>query len=238
MAKNEKVKKAPVEEQIPDGMRKENYADAAFRKKVTIIMCSILLVFVIGVVGVLINVWLETEKHNKEFEQRQQAFITESEAVLAQLQEIDANGGSFEDRAAVKIKVTDENFSDWVALLDSTYSCGEDDPDYAAYKGATIELEGLFTTREYSVKTEYWVYRLHSHEDVAGHDHSHDEIDESVCEEIPMEVIFLDSKAEIPEEGVWVKVTGVVGPSTFKTLSAVRNAVVTVADEPGEAHVN
>ena len=65
MAKNKKVKSAPVEENSPEGMSKENYADAAFRKKVTIIMSSILLVFVIGVVGVLLNVWSETQKHNK-----------------------------------------------------------------------------------------------------------------------------------------------------------------------------
>ncbi len=236
MADNKKVKKAPIEESIPEGMSKENYADAAFRKKVTIIMCSILLVFVIGVVGVLVKTWIDTEKHNQEFEAREQAFVAEKDAVLAQLKDIDAKGGTFEDRAAVKITLTDENFSDWIALLDSTYRVEENDPSYAAFKGATIEVEGLFITREFSAKTEYWVYRLHSH-DGAAHDHSHEEIDESTCEQIPIEVIFLDSEAEIPADGAWVKVTGVVGPSAFKTLSAVRNAVVTVMDEPGEAHI-
>lgn len=238
MAKNKKVKKAPVEEQIPDGMRKEDYADAAFRKKVTIIMFSILLVFVIGVAGVLVKGWIDTEKHNQEFEAHEQAFLAEKDDVLARLKEIDANGGSFEDRAAVKITLTDENFSDWIALLDSTYSCGEESPDYAAFKGASIEVEGLFITREFSAKTEYWVYRLHSHEEHNGHDHSSEEIDESTCEQIPIEVIFLDKNAEIPEDGAWVKVTGVVGPSTFKTLSAVRNAELTIMDEAGEAHIN
>ena len=41
------------EEKIPAGMRAEDYADAAFRKKVTIIMGSILLVFIIGVIAVV-----------------------------------------------------------------------------------------------------------------------------------------------------------------------------------------
>ena len=31
-----KEKKVSVEEKIPEGMKKEDYADAAFRKKVTI----------------------------------------------------------------------------------------------------------------------------------------------------------------------------------------------------------
>ncbi len=237
MAKNKKVKKAPVEEHIPEGMRKEDYADAAFRKKVTIIMCSILLVFVIGVAGVLVKAWVDTEKHNKEFERLEQAFVAEKDSILARLQEIDANGGTFEDRAEVKITLTKDNFSDWISLLDSTYQLPEDDPGYAAYKGATIEVEGLFITRDFSGNKEYWVYRLHSHESHEGHDHSED-VDESTCEKVPLEVIFLDSKAEVPEDGAWVKVTGVVGPSTLKNLSAVRNAVVTVMDEAGDAHLN
>ncbi len=236
MGKMKKVK-APVREQIPDGMRKEDYADAAFRKKVTIIMGSILLVFIIGVIAVLVGAWVKTEQHNREFEAMEQAFIAEKDSVLQQLQNIDANGGTFEDRAAVKITLTDDNFSDWIALLDSTYALEKDDPGYAAYKGATIELEGLFITRDFSGNTEYWVYRLHSHGDHADHDHE-GEGEESSCERIPIEVIFLDTKAEIPEDGAWVKVTGVVGPNSLKNLSGVRNAVVTVMEESGEAHIN
>lgn len=233
-----KEKKVYVEEKIPAGMKKEDYADAAFRKKVTIIMCSILLVFVIGVVGVLVKAWVDTEKHNKEFEAKEQAFIAEKDDVLARLKEIDTNGGTFEDRAAVKITLTEDNFSDWIALLDSTYQVEETDPNYAAYKGASIEVEGLFITRDFSGNKEYWVYRLHSHESHDGHDHSSGDLDESTCEKIPIEVIFLDSKAEIPADGAWVKVTGVVGPSTLKNLSAVRNAEVTVMDKQGDAHLN
>lgn len=232
-----KEKKVSVEENIPAGMKKEDYADAAFRKKVTIIMCSILLVFVIGVVAVLVNVWLETEQHNKEFEAKEQAFLAEKDAVLAQLEKIDAEGGSFEDKAQVKIQLTDDNFSDWIATLDATYQLSEDDEGYAAYKGATIELEGLFTTREFAGGAiQYWVYRYHSHD---GDEHEHDHTDEASSDElIPIEVIFLDENASIPEDGAWVKVTGVVGPDSTKNLSAVRNAVVTVMDESGEAHIN
>lgn len=233
-----KKKKPSVEEKIPEGMRKEDYADATFRKKVTIVMGSILLVFVIGVVAVLVNAWVQTEQHNKEFEAKEQAFIAEKQAVLSQLQQIEANGGSFEDKAQVKITLTDDNFSDWIATLDATYQLEEDDEGYAAYKGATIELEGLFITREFSGGAiEYWVYRYHSHDgDEHEHEHSHDGA-ESTDEKVPMEIIFADKNATIPEDGVWVKVTGVVGPSSLKNLSAVRNAVVTVMDESGETHI-
>ncbi len=238
MAKKDKNKKPQVEN-IPDGMKKEDYADAAFRKKVTIIMGSVLLVFVIGVVGALIGAWVKTEKHNQEFEAQQQAFETEKNAVLSQLQAIDANGGSFEDRAEVKIQVTDENFSDWIATLDATYQLPKDDEGYAAYKGATIEIEGLFTTREFTGGAiQYWVYRYHSHDgDDVAHEHDHDG-ENAKAEQIPIEVIFLDDKADIPEEGAWVKATGVVGPDSTKNLSAVRNAVVTVMDEKGEEHIH
>ncbi len=238
MAKKNKTKKPQVES-IPEGMRREDYADAAFRKKVTIIMGSILLIFVVGVVAVLVGEWVRVEKHNQQFEANLQAFEAERKDVLAQLQAIDEKGGSFEDKAAVKIKLTDDNFSDWIAALDATYQIPEDAEGYAAYKGATIELEGMFITREFKGGAiQYWVYRYHSHDnDHLEHEHDH-EGEDANAERVPIEVIFLDDKAEIPKDGEWVKVTGVVGPDSTRNLSAVREAVVTVMDEAGNKHIN
>ena len=65
------------EEKIPAGMKAEDYADAAFRKKVTIIMGSILLVFIIGVVAVLVGAKVKTDNHNKEFERIENEFLAD-----------------------------------------------------------------------------------------------------------------------------------------------------------------
>ncbi len=233
-----KKNKAPKKEYIPDGMKREDYADAAFRKKVTIIMGSLLLVFIVAVVGVLVGAWAKTEKHNKEFEAKEQAFLSAKETALAALKKIDSEGGTFEDKSQVKITVTDDDFSYWITALDDSYQLKSEDEGYAAFKGATIELEGLFHIKELKGNNvQYWVYRLHSH-DGEHEEHDH-EIDSEVSsnEMIPIEVIFLDENAELPKEGDWVKVTGVVGPDSTHNLSGVRNAVVTVMDKHGEAHV-
>ncbi len=235
----EKKKKSIFEDDvIPEGVKKEDYADAAFKKRVTVIMSSVLVVFFVAVIAVLVGAWVSTEQHNKEFEKQEQVFNSEKDAVLEALEAIDAKGGEFEDRAQVTIKVTDENFSDWVATLDATYQLPKEDDGYAAFKGATIELEGMFYTRKFDVGAiQYWVYRYHSHDDQhEAHEHDH-EGEIAVSEMIPIEVIFLDEDAAIPHDGEWVKVTGVVGPDSTKNLSAVRNAVVTVAQEHGNAHV-
>lgn len=233
-----KKNKAPKKEYIPDGMKREDYADAAFRKKVTIIMGSLLLVFIVAVVGVLVGAWAKTEKHNKEFEAKEQAFLAEKETALTALKKIDSEGGTFEDKAQVKITLNDDNFSDWITALDDSYQLKAEDEGYAAFKGATIELEGVFHIKELKGgNVFYWVYRLHSH-DGEDSDHEHNvEGEVATNEMIPIEVIFLDENAELPKEGDWVKVTGVVGPDSTHNLSAVRNAVVTVMDEHGEAHV-
>lgn len=234
-----KKNKAPKKEYIPEGMERKDYADAAFRKKVTIIMGSLLLVFIVAVVGVLVGAWAKTEQHNKEFEAKEQAFKAECESTLAALKKIDDEGGTFEDRAQVKITLTDDTFSNWVTTLDDSYQLASEDEGYAAYKGATIELEGVFHIKELQGgNVLYWVYRLHSH-DGEEHDHEHDvdSAEVSTNEMVPIEVIFLDEDAPLPAEGDWVKVTGVVGPDSSKNLSGVRNAVLTVMDEHGETYV-
>ncbi len=231
MAKN---KKTPKEERIPEGMSRKDYADAAFRKKVTIIMGCILLAFVIGIVVVIYAGWYNTEQLNKEFEQQQAVFNSEKDAAKQAIERIEADGGKFEDKAQVKIELTDENFVDWISVLDASYNVGKDGEGYAAFGGATIHLQGMFVTREYSNSTQYWVYRKHTHEE--GHQHEHSESE--VGEMIPIEVIFRDdAEVEIPKDGTWVDVTGIVGPDSNKSLSAVRYAEMKVIDEHGAEYV-
>ncbi len=234
-------KKAPEKEHIPDGMKREDYADAAFRKKVTIIMGSILLVFVIGIVGALGYTWWKTEQHNKAFDAAAAAFKAETEAVVKALDEIEAESDNFDDKAQVKIEVTDDNFSDWIAALDASYNCDKNSEDYAKFGGASIHLQGMFFTRDFgNGNIQYWVYREHSHE---GHEHSdHKESEHSdvpsISNMVPIEIIFSDSDQEIPEDGTWVDVKGVVGPDSYKSLSAVRYAEIEIMKEAGTKAVS
>ena len=226
-----KKNKKEVVERIPQGMSREEYADAAFRKKVTIIMGCILLVFVIGVCAVIFAGWYKNEQHNKEFEEKAAAFQVEKNNIKAEL----AKYEEYDDKAAVVIDVNDDNFYDWIAELDSTYQLDSKDKNYAAYGGATIKLQGMFVTKEFSGVTVYWVYRSHSH-DEGDHSHEHGE---EAGEEIPIEIIFRDdSEVEIPKDGTWVEVTGIVGPDSTKNLSAVRYAEIKVMDEPGQEFID
>lgn len=225
--------KKPQKEYIPEGMSRKDYADAAFKKKVTTIMGCVLLAFVIGVVAVLVNAWAQTEKHNKEFEAREQAFIQERDSVLAQL----AQAETAEDKAKVQITVTDENFSDWIAALDASYQLPRDDVNYAAFSGASIKLQGMFITRVFETDdnkvVQYWVQRYHSHGDATHDEHT----DHSADEAVPIEVIWSNDDFSVPADKTWVDVSGVVGVDSTNSLSAVRDAVITIMDEPGEAHI-
>ncbi len=237
-----------MEEKIPAGMKAEDYADAAFRKKITVIMGTVLLVFVIGVIAVLVGAKVQTDNHNKEFERIENEFLAESQAIKSQLTEIDSKGGSFEDRAVVEINVTDENYSYWIQALDASYQLDESDPDYGCYRGATINLRGQFVTRVFvGNNVNYWIYRTHD-----DHEHAHDheetttpvsgeETTESKDTKIPLkdlgdpiEIFFADKNAEIPEDGTWVQVKGIVGIDSYKSLSAIHDAVVTVIEAPAE----
>ncbi len=248
MAKNKKTNKKQSKniqkERIPDGMRREDYADAAFKKKVTIIMGSVLLAFIIGIVAILVGGWVKTQKHNEELEAREQRFEADKARVLQELKAIDDKGGTFEDRAQVKITITDENYSEWIAVLDESYSLPEDEDGYAAFKGATVEIEGLFYKNVYDGGNyEYLVYRIHDH---TGDAHNHDEeshegeetTEVSLSDMIPIEVVFADKDASVPADGEWVKVTGVVGPGSIAiNYSAIRNAEVTVLEEAGNKYI-
>ncbi len=232
MAKN---KKAPKEEIIPEGMSKKDYADVAFRKKVTTINLFILSAFVIGIIAVIVVGWYNTKLEDEHFEQIEQAFFEERDSVEAVLKKIEKDGGSHEDKSKVKIEVTDDTFSYWITALDDSYQT-QDKDEYGSFGGAEMHLQGMFYTREFEGgAVQYWVFRYQSHD---GHEHSGEEHEEefNVSEMIPIEVIF-DEDVEIPENGTWVDVKGIVGPDSTKNLSGIRYAEMTLMDEPGQEYV-
>lgn len=234
MAKN---KKTPKEEIIPEGMKRSDYADAAFRKRVTIINLCILGVFIVGVIAVIVAGWYNTKLEDERFEQIEQAFFEERDAVKADLEKIEKDGGSHDDKSKVKIDVTDDTFYYWITTLDASYQT-QDADEYAAFGGAEIHLQGMFYTKKFDGgAVQYWVYRNHSHD---GHEHNHNhesaEGEVSTAEMIPIEVIFND-EVEIPEDGTWVDVKGIVGPDSTKNLSGIRYAEMTVMENAGNEYV-
>lgn len=231
--KARKAAKAKVE-RIPEGMSRKDYADAAFRKKVTIIMGSILLAFIIG-----LAIFLLVVQHKYDY----QGYRDEVKQALAEA------GDSAEERAKVEINVTSESFNFWITTLDNSYKVDSDDPDYGCFEGATITLQGMFVKRVFAGDVvNYWVFRSH---DEHGHSHSHDhdheedhteatnvETTESKDTKIPtntigdsIEVIF-DGDVDIPEDGTWVEVTGIVGVDSYGSLSAINHAEMKVIDGP------
>ena len=233
MAKN---KKAPKEEIIPEGMRKKDYADATFRKKVTIINLSILAVFVVGVVAVIVAGWYNTKLEDKRFEQIEQAFFEERDSVKSALEKIEKDGGSHDDKSQVKIEVNDDTFYYWITTLDDSYQTQDKDV-YGTFGGAEIHLQGMFYTKEFEGgAVQYWVYRNHSHDGHNHSDHEHKEGEIDTSEMIPIEVIF-DEDVEIPEDGTWVDIKGIVGPDSTKNLSGIRYAEMSIMDEPGQEYV-
>ena len=234
-----KKPKKQTKEYIPEGMSRKDYADAEYRKKTTIAFGCILLAFLIGIVAFIFVAWYNNEQENKRFEAIEAAYYEERDQVLADLQEIDANGGSFEDKRSVKIELTDDNFSYWIYDLDESYQGDRESDSYGCFGGAEIHLQGMFVTREYPGDViQYWVYRKHSHDENSDHAHDHgsENVDAEISEMIPIEVIF-DDDVEIPEDGTWVDIVGVVGPDSTKNLSGVREAKMTVMDKPGTEYI-
>ncbi len=222
-------------ERIPDGMDPKDYADAAFRKKVTIIMGSVLLAFIIGLVIFLIvtKVQYDFDKQRDDIKQ-----------ALAEA------GDDAEERAKVKIEVTDKSYNYWISTLNMSYQVDEGNPDYACFEGATITLQGQFVTRVFSGEyVQYWVYRTHEdhvHQEAENHDHDHEEetlgMGETTTEnkdtKIPLNTIndpieiYFDGDVEIPEDGTWVEVTGIIGPDTSASLPVIHHAKIKVIEAP------
>ncbi|MBO5290935.1 MAG: hypothetical protein J6B35_05050, partial [Clostridia bacterium] len=153
MAKKPKKQK----EIIPEGMSRKEYADAAYRKKVTIINACIIFAFIIGVVAVIFVGWYNNEKENERFDTIANAFYEERDNVKSELEAIEKNGGSNEDKSAVKIELTDDNYSYWIYELDESYQGDRESDTYGCFGGAEIHLQGMFVTRDFPGGKQYWV---------------------------------------------------------------------------------
>ena len=210
-------------------------------------MLCILCAFIIGVTVFVLIGWQNRKNEDKRLDDLELQFQADRDSVRDQLREIEANGGTHEDKRAVKIEVNDDNFIYWISEIDSTYSTDKENARYAMYGGAEIHLQGVFITRKFAGNNkQYWVYRRQKEDDA-------NRLATLVTGEIPLDEkgdvdvtnmgtmysieVILDDNAEIPANGTWVDVRGVVGPDTFKSLSGVRDATLTVLPEPGNEFV-
>jgi hypothetical protein len=201
MAKNEKNK--PQQKEI----KKSDIADAAFKKKVTIINGCILLVFIIGLVSFLVYSWAKTESYPERFKAevdaaKQAALVTDS------------------DKSVIDIEVTDETFIDWSLEIFYSYHQHEGEhnkEDYACFEGNTIHIQGVFEIVPSGNTNVYQIYRKYI--DVDGDENK-----------VPTEIIFEGdvSEKDIPQNGDWVDVVGIV--SSNNGLSCIKDANVTVLD--------
>ncbi len=197
MAKNKKRKPQQNQE-----IKKSDIADAAFKKKVTIINGCILLAFIIGLVSFLVYSWAKTESYPKRFAAeveaaKQAALVTDS------------------DKSVIDIDVTDETFIDWSLEIFHSYHQHEDEhdkADYACFEGNTIHIQGVFEIVPVGNNEIYQIYRKYI--DVDGNENK-----------VSTEVVF---DGEVPENGAWVDVVGIVSSKTG--LSCIKDAKITVLD--------
>ena len=201
----------------PKPKNSSSVADAAFKKKVTAIFGSILLVFIIGVVVVLLNAW---NNGSRQYD----IFVKEAQRA----QELSLKRKAGEDVEGIDIELNEKNYYYWITAIDDSYQADVDSPDYGIYDGCTIHLQGIFRIKEYvdGKVINYWVVRTYEH----NHEgEEHDEHEEAAVheEEFPIEVMF---EGDIPKDGDWVDVTGVVAVDSTGSLSAVRDATVAVID--------
>lgn len=194
--------------------KKSSVADDAFKKKVTAIFGSILLIFIIGVVVVLFNAW---NNGSRQYD----TFLKEAQHA----QELSVKRKAGEDVDGIDIELNEKNYYYWITAIDESYQADNDSPDYGIYDGCTIHLQGIFRIKEYvdGKYVYYWVVRTYEHE------HEGEEHEEGAAheEELPIEVMF---DGDIPNDGDWVDVTGVVSVDSTGSLSAVKDATVTVID--------
>ena len=205
MAKNKNKKPAQQGE-----VKKSNVADAAFKKKVTIINGCILLAFIIGLCVFLGYTVSRADSYKDRLEAE---IIAAKEAALVK----------DSDKSVIDIEVTDEMYVDWMLAIDESYHkhdhAGEEHENTGlvekeCFDGNTIHFQGVFEIVKVGESSEeYWVYRKYI--DVEGGENK-----------IPIEVQF---KGEVPENGAWVDVVGTV--SSNYGLSCIKEATVTVLDE-------
>lgn len=201
----------------PKPKNSSSVADAAFKKKVTAIFGSILLVFIIGVAVVLLNAW---NNGSRQYD----IFVEEAQRA----QELSLKRKAGENVEGIDIELNEKNYYYWISAIDESYQADNDSPDYGIYDGCTIHLQGIFRIKEYvdGKYINYWVVRTYEHEH-EGEEHGEHEEAAAHEEELPIEVMF---DGDIPKDGDWVDVTGVVAVDSTGSLSAVKDATVTVID--------
>ncbi len=204
MAKN-KTKKPETNK-----AKKSDVADAAFKKKVTIINGCILLAFIVAL-GIF---FAYTVAQENTYQDRLEAeIIAAKEAALVK----------DSDPSVIDIEVTDEMYIDWMLAIEESYhkhdhegeeheNTGLVEPN--CFEGNTIHFEGVIEAVSIgNDKKEYWVYRKYL--DVEGAENR-----------ISIPVHF---EGEIPEDGTWVGVVGTV--SSNYGLSCIKDATVTVLEQ-------
>ena len=197
MAKNKKKKPQQNQE-----IKKSDIADAAFKKKVTIINGCILLAFIIGLVSFLVYSWAQAESYPERFK-------AEVEAAKQAAKVTDS------DKSVIDIEVTDETFIDWSLEIFHSYHQHEDEhdkADYACFEGNTIHIQGVFEIVPVGNNEIYQIYRKYI--DVDGNENK-----------VSTEIVF---DGEVPENGSWVDVVGIV--SSKNGLSCIKEAKITVLD--------
>ncbi len=222
MSSKKKKKKVSTQEEA-QAKKKSNVADAAFKKKVTIINGCILLAFIIGVGCFIFFSWYGNESYNNKFEAEKAAA---KEA--AQIKDSDAD--------VIDIELTDKNYYDWIVEIDSSYM-EEKAANYKSYDGDTIHLQAMIREKKFEGgNVEYWLYRYYYLDDGKVHSHSEEEsVDEATYRhEITVRVEF---DGEAPADGTWVDVVGTVSKAKYN-LSSIKNAKLTVMDKPGNEYVD
>ena len=194
--------------------QKSKAADAAYKKKSIIKAGIVLLVFILGIAAVLFYAWYNG---NRRYDQ----FVKDSQRAQALSQKRRAG----ETVEGIDIEINDDNYYYWITELDASYQAPNHSRDYGKYDGCTIHLQGIFKVKEYvnGKIINYWVVRNYEQEYT-----DRDTGKKAVYEqELPIEVIF---DGDIPKDGDWVDVTGAVALDSTNSLSAVRDAKLTVIE--------
>lgn len=181
--------------------KKSDVADAAFKKKVTIINGCILLAFIIALFGFIGYSWAKTESYPERFQKEVEA--AKQAALVAD-----------SDKSVIDIEVTDETFVDWSLEIYHSYHqhSEHNEEDYGCFEGNTIHIQGVFDVLPLTDGEQYLVYRKYI--DVDGNENK-----------VSTEIIF---DGEVPEKGDWIDVVGIV--SSNNGLSCIKDATVTVLD--------
>ena len=214
--------------------KKSNYADENYKKRSTIILGVILLVFILGVALFLLNAWRNGVHVTDVFEKNRKAAIeTPKEERL--------------DTSSIEIEVTDNDFYYWTTELDNSYRISEDDEGYAAYDGCTIHIQGYVEKKGAEGHEFYWLCRkmvadtsVITTNPVHGSGTTTTAVSEtsggaSTTEEVKYVTlaITVESKTPMPEDGTWIDAVGTVSVDNFG-FAGIKDAKITVLPKEGK----